>query len=398
MSDKKIRPADRLGNVSPSAMRELFEIAAKLRAQGKKVIDFGIGDIDIPMSKYVRDRLVEAIDEGKTRYGPNPGEFVLRKAIAKKYNTQHSLDLDEQNILVTSGAVESLLDIAFGYLNPGDEVIIQEPMFPYFGYQAILAGAKLVPVSTDLENEFKITPEALGEAITEKTKLVMINYPTNPTGGVLEHNDMKGLVEVCQDDGVILCSDEVYEKTTFDGYKAPSALDFGYENTIVINSGSKAYCMTGMRVGYAVAQSKEVIKPVAQIHQYNTAHAAVPNQLGMAAGIEHEAEIQETVLKILDERRQALVDHWSKIPGLKFDPPKATFYLYPDTTGTGMSGKEFAKFALEQGVVVVPGKTFCFSESIPGGDNCVRLSYGVGNVVDIKEAAEMLVAGLEAQH
>jgi aspartate aminotransferase len=391
----KIVPATRLAKVSPSAMRELFEIAGKLRAQGKKIIDFGLGDIDIPLPSTVREGMVKALDNGKTRYGPNSGEISLRQAIAKKYKTQRKADLTEANILVSCGALESLLDIALAYVNPGDEVIFNEPSFPYFGFQTLLAGGNLVPISLDSTTDFKLTPELLNEKITSKTKLVMVNFPTNPTGAYLSKGDMKAIVEICQDKNILLISDEVYEFITYDDYKSPSVLDFNYENVIVVNSASKALCMTGIRVGYSLSPAKEIIAPVAQVHQYNTAHAGVPNQLGVLKGLEHEEEIVATSMKILNERRQALIKYWGKIPGVKFDSPKATFYLYPDISGTGMNSTEFSKFALEQGVVVVPGHTFCFNKNVPGGENHVRLSYGVGSTTDIKDSAQMLIDGLQ---
>lgn len=391
----RVKPANRLSNVSPSAMRELFEIASRLRAQGKRVIDFGLGDIDVPLSPDVRQGIIDAIDQGKTRYGPNSGELSLRQAIAKKYKEQRGVDLTEPNILVTCGALESLLDIALAYVSPGDEVVFHEPTFPYFGSQVLLAGGVLKPISLDGSTEFKLTPELLNEKITSKTKIVAINFPTNPTSGYLSPNELKGIVEICQEKNILLVSDEVYEHITYENLKSPSVLDFDYDNVIVVNSASKALRMTGIRVGYCLSPIKEIIAPVAQIHQYNTAHAGVPNQMGALVGLEHEKEIVSDTIKIFDERRKALMEYWSKIPGVKFPSPKATFYLYPDVSGTGMNSKDFSKFALENGVVVVPGHTFCFNKNVPGGDNFVRLSYGVGTVSDIKDSAKMLIDGFE---
>ena len=395
---QKTKPANRLANVSPSAMRELFEIAGRLRAQGKRIIDFGLGDIDIPLSPQVRQGIINAIDAGKTRYGPNSGELVLRKAIATKYKEQRGVDLTEPNILVSCGALESLLDVALAYIDPGDEMVFHEPTFPYFGSQVLLAGGVLKPISLDNTTNFKLTPELLNEKITTKTKMVAINFPTNPTSGYISNSELKGIVEICEEKGLLLVSDEVYEHITYDNYKAPSVLDFDYENVIVVNSASKALRMTGIRVGYCLSPLIEIISPVAQVHQYNTAHAGVPNQMGVVKGLEYEKEIVKDTMRIFDERRKALVEYWSKIPGVKFDNPKATFYLYPDISGTGMNSKDFSKFALENGVVVVPGYTFCFNKNVPGGDNFVRLSYGVGAVSDIKDSAQMLIEGFEKQN
>ena len=387
-------PSDRLDGISPSAMRALFEVANKMRAEGKKVIDFGLGDINIPLPEPVLTGIKSAVDEGKTKYGPNQGELPLREKIAELNNRDHNLDLTLNNILISCGSLESLYNIAMAYVNPGDEVLIAEPEFAYFGWQVMLAGGKPVPIGTSMDNEFMLSVEQLQNAITPKTKALLINYPNNPTAAVLTASQFKAIVEVCEDNNILLISDEAYEKITFDGFKHKSALDFDYKNTLVVNSASKALCMTGLRVGYAISTNYDLLKPVIQVHQYNTAHAAVNNQYGVLAGMNHFDAIISNSIEVLQTRRDAITKYWSEIPGLKFNQPKATFYFYPDVTGTGMTGEEFAKFALDLGVVVVPGNTFCFDKSNPGGANHIRASYGITSPEEIKDAAKILIDGL----
>ncbi len=395
MSPNTVSPAKRLEGISPSAMRELFEIANRMRAEGKKVIDFGLGDINIPLPQAVLDGIKAAVDSGKTKYGPNQGEPLLRQKIADLNNNDHNLDLTADHVLVSCGSLESLFDISLAYVNPGDEVLIAEPEFAYFGWQVKLAGGIPVPLSTTMENDFKVTADQINEAITEKTKALLINYPNNPTGAILDDQSFRRIVETCQDNNLLLISDEAYEKLTYDGFRHNSALDYGYENTLVVNSSSKALCMTGLRVGYTVTTNHDLLKPVMQVHQYNTAHAAVNNQYGVVAGIENYSSIIDNSIRILQGRRDALVKYWSDIPGISFMDPKATFYLYPNVSNTGMTGKEFTTFALEQGVVVTPGNSFCFDSENPGGFEHVRVSYGITDEQDIQEAGLILKKALE---
>ena len=390
-----IQPSSRLDKISPSAMRELFEIANRMRAEGKTVIDFGLGDINIPLPEAVLSAIKQAVDEGKTKYGPNQGQPILRQKLAEVNNKDHDLQLDQDNVLITCGSLESLYNIAMAYINPGDEVLFAEPEFPYFGYQVRLAGGELVPLSVNNQTDFMLTPEMVNEAITPKTKALLINYPNNPTAAILEKKNFDGIVEVCEDANIMLISDEAYERITFDGFRHQSGLDYDYENILVVNSASKALCMTGLRVGYTITNNKELLKPVMQVHQYNTAHAAVNNQYGVLAGLEHFDDIISNSVSILQERRDAMVKYWSDIPGIEFDVPKGTFYLYPNVEASGMSAAEFTKFSLEQGIVLTPGGSFCFDSSNPGGYDHFRASYGMASVDDIAAAAETLKIAFE---
>jgi aspartate aminotransferase len=392
----KISSSQRLKDVSPSGMRKLFEIANEMRKQGKEVLDFGLGDIDIPMPNEVKSGLIKAVNKGLTRYGSNPGDPILREKIAERYNSNFNApDLTSENITVTCGALESLFDTLHAYFDPGDEIIIHEPSFKYFEYISRIAGAKPVLISTDPQKNFKLFADQVNEAITEKTKGILLNFPTNPTSAILSPKETKSISEVASDAKILLISDESYENIYFDGLKHNSFIEHGYPNTLLISSFSKSFCMTGLRVGYTIGASKEIVVPVNQIHQYNTAHANRPSQYAALAGMEHEESINKYVLDILTKRRDKIVDTWKKIPGLNFETPKATFYIYGNVSETGFgNSNEFCSFALEHGVILVPGTEFG-SNITPGLTDYFRMSFGVAEGGLIERGADLLKESLE---
>ncbi len=384
-----INRADRLGKVSASAMRKLFDIARELREQGKRVIDFGLGDINLGLPSKVRAELIKAIDDGQTTYGPNPGELILRQRIQKKYLDRYGVDIKD-NVVVTCGALESLFDIMLAFLNPGDEFIVHEPAFGYFKYQGLLAGG--IPLSVEANpSDFTLSADDVEKSITPKTKLIVLNFPTNPTGAILSSSELEKIIEVCQERNIIVVSDECYENIVYEGHKHVSALEFGYENTIVVNSFSKSFCMTGLRVGYCVTTNTDLYAPILQIHQYNVAHTSKPIQIAAAIALDEEMEIVKRNMEILAKRREATIRAFGDLPGVKNTfIHKGAFYLYPSVEGTGMDGEEFSEFALNQGIVTVPGSSFGSKEG-KSTKNYIRISYGfVKDIQDIIDAGQIL--------
>ena len=375
-------------------MRHLFDISREMAEEGKRVINFGLGDINLGLPSQVREALITAIDDGHTTYGPNPGEIILRQRIREKYLDRYGVDVKD-NIVVTCGALESLFDIMMAFLNPGDEFLIHEPAFGYFRFQGLLAGG--VPVSVESNpQDFTISAEDIEAAITDKTKLIVLNFPTNPTGAVLSRSELEKVIEISREHNLVVISDECYENITYDGHKHISALEFGYENIIVVNSCSKSLCMTGLRVGYCVSTNPDLYTPVLQIHQYNTAHSPKPIQIAAAIALKDEDEITTHNLEILGKRREASLKSFGKIPGVKNTfVHKGAFYLYPSVKGTGITGDGFSEFALNQGIIVVPGSSFGPKDG-NGTRNFVRISYGfVDGVEEIEEAGEILMEALE---
>ncbi|MFQ5979666.1 MAG: pyridoxal phosphate-dependent aminotransferase [Candidatus Heimdallarchaeota archaeon] len=391
---RSIKKAERLGKVSPSAMRHLFDIAREMTEKGKTVYNFGLGDINLGLPSTVREALIRAIDEGHTTYGPNAGEIILRQRIQKKYLERYGVDVKD-NIVVTCGALESLLDTMMAFLNPGDEFLVHEPAFGYFTHQGLLAGGIPVSIESDPQN-FAISADDIAAAITNKTKIFVLNFPTNPTGAILPRSELERIIEVCREHNLIVVSDECYENITYDGHKHVSALEFGYENTIVVNSCSKSLCMTGLRVGYCVTTNPDLYGPVLQVHQYNTASASKPLQIAVAIALEDEDEITKRNLEILQKRRAAALRSFGNIPGIRNTfIHKGAFYLYPSVEGTGMTGDEFSEFSLGEGVVVVPGSSFGSIDG-KGTKYFVRISYGfVDGVNEIEKAGAVLTDALE---
>lgn len=388
-----IKKAKRLEKVSPSAMRRLFSVSQEMAAQGKRVFNFGLGDINLGLPSKVQEALVQAVADGQTTYGPNAGEIILRQRIQKKYLDRYGVDVQD-NIVVTCGALESLFDVMMAFLNPGDEFLVHQPAFGYFTYQGLLAGGAPVRIETN-PDDFTLSADSVAGAISEKTKLIVLNFPTNPTGGVLSRSELGKIIDICREHNLIVLSDECYENITYEGHKHVSALEHGYENTVVVNSCSKSLCMTGLRVGFCVTTNPDLYAPILQVHQYNTASASKPVQIAAAIALEDEDEITKRNMEILTKRREASIKAFGKIPGIENTfIHKGAFYLYPSVEGTGMTGDEFSEFALNHGVVVVPGSFFGTKDGRTT-QYYIRISYGfVEGVQEIEEAGMTLMDAL----
>ncbi|MFX1513070.1 MAG: pyridoxal phosphate-dependent aminotransferase [Promethearchaeota archaeon] len=357
-------------NVKPSGLRELFDIANRLNKEGREVISLGIGDLDIETPTPIIKAMKKALEEGKTKYTANNGISELREAIATKYANEYSLDYDpETEVCVSCGALEALFDVAHAVFEPNDEFITPDPDFSYFTKQASMLGVieKRIP----LDDQFKLHGDDIRKEITPKTKLIHINFPSNPTGSVMSWKEIKEIVDIAAEHNLVLLSDEAYEKIVYQGHKHTCAAEFGYEKTIVIGSFSKSYAMTGFRLGYVCANA-ELMASIAKVHQLNTACANTAAQWAAVAGL-NSPNLTELILEQLTERRRVGLDGFSSLPGISIDyKPLGAFYLFPDVSGTGMDGTKFSKFCLEKaGVVVVPGEEFGKT-----GRNCVRISYG----------------------
>ncbi|MFW9928124.1 MAG: pyridoxal phosphate-dependent aminotransferase [Candidatus Thorarchaeota archaeon] len=381
--------AVRLNKVKPSGIRAIFTIANKMRIEGKRVIDFGLGDVNLGLPTVVKQGIIDAINEGKTSYGPDPGEPKLREKLSEKVKENYKVNIPSSNIMISCGAMESLFDTFLAYINPGDEVIIHQPSFGNCFHQILLAGGIPKIILSDPENDFLITAEMINEVISQKTKMLLINFPTNPTSMIIQRRELKNIVELCREKQIILVSDESYELLYYDDEKHVSALEFGYENTIVISSVSKSLCMTGMRLGFTIGATNQLMSPIFQVHQYNTVHATRPVQYGAIKGLENEKEIVSKNMEILDTRRKKIMNTWKNIPNIHFKTPKAGFYVYINIKDTGMNSDEFCRFTIKNGICLVPGTAFGMEIS-PGISDYCRLSYGMATEEDIIKAAGIL--------
>lgn len=385
---KSVKTASRLQGVSPSGLREFFEIGTKLAAKGIDVISLGIGDLDLPLPPFLSDAVADAFATGQTHYSSNAGIVELRQAISDRYKATYRLEYSPDEVLVTCGALEGLLDTMLALVNPGDRVFVQDPAFGYFANQAKLAGAEveLIPMTSDFDLDVQRYREAFEQ---KRPHMVIINSPCNPTGSVASEKNLKEIVELAAKYDSILVSDECYEFLRYDGKPHTCAGTFNRDNVIIINSFSKALAMTGLRLGYVVAPVN-LMRPIYQVHQYNTACAPTPIQVGAMKTLSNPKAFKGIIgqhRNVLDDRRKVALESFKPIKEFKFTyEPVAGFYLFPNVEGTGMTGPEFAISVLEEkGVIVVPGDQF--GTAYP---NNIRISVGSAPPNRIREAASRI--------
>ena len=363
---KRLSPA--VQSIAPSGIRKFFDIAAKM----EDVISLGVGEPDFVTPWPIRESCVYGLEQGYTSYTANRGLPELREEICKHYAECYDTHYDAAtDVLVTVGVSEAL-DLAMrALLAPGDEVLIPEPC--YVSYQActILAGGVPVAVPAKIENEFRITPEELEEHVTEKTKVLLIGYPNNPTGAIMTRKDLLGVAEFAKKHDLIVISDEIYGDLTYGGepHVAFSSLPGMQERTLLLNGFSKAYAMTGWRIGYALG-APAIIAAMTKIHQYTMLCAPITVQMAAIEALRHGEKYMKKMVAEYDRRRRLIYEGLTKM-GLKCFEPKGAFYIFPDITSTGYTDEEFAETLLEsEHVALVPGSAFgeC-------GKGHVRCSY-----------------------
>lgn len=367
MMDYKQILSQRIQEVPPSGIRKYFDIMAEM----DDAISLGVGEPDFQTPWHIRDAGIYSLEKGFTKYTPNAGLSDLRRAICRYLKRR--FDLDYQPIgqtLVTVGGSEGL-DLAFRcLLEPGDEVIIPTPSFVCYGPLVSMIHGVPVYVETKVENEFRLTPEELKAAITPRTKILVLPFPNNPTGGIMHREDLEALAEVLRGTNIMVVSDEIYAELTYGQHHVSMAnIPDMYERTIVINGFSKAYSMTGWRMGY-VCGPKEFIAAMTKLHQYGIMSAPTTSQYAAIEAMEHGDRDIETMKQEYDGRRRFLVDGFRQL-GLDCFEPRGAFYVFPCIRSTGLSSEEFCDRFLEQEhVAVIPGSAFG-----PGGEGFVRACY-----------------------
>ncbi|MCI7056383.1 MAG: aminotransferase class I/II-fold pyridoxal phosphate-dependent enzyme [Selenomonas bovis] len=365
-------------SIKPSGIRKFFDIAAKM----EDVISLGVGEPDFVTPWPIRESCVYGLEQGYTSYTANRGLPELREEIARHYTDVYETHYDAAtDILVTVGVSEAL-DLAMrALLAPGDEVLIPEPC--YVSYQActILAGGIPVAVPAKQKNEFRITPAELEEHVTPRTKVLLIGYPNNPTGAIMTREDLLAIADFAQKHDLIVISDEIYGDLTYGGeaHICFSSLPHMQERTLLLNGFSKAYAMTGWRIGYALG-APEIIAAMTKIHQYTMLCAPITAQLAAIEALRHGEKYMKKMVAEYDRRRRLIYEGFMKM-GLNCFEPKGAFYIFPDITSTGYTSEEFAEKLLEaEHVALVPGSAFgdC-------GEGHVRCSYAT-SVDKISEA------------
>ncbi|MFP4133474.1 MAG: pyridoxal phosphate-dependent aminotransferase [Halothece sp.] len=379
--------ANRVGEVSPSLTLEISAKAKAMKADGFDICSFSAGEPDFNTPPHVVEAAKRALDEGKTRYGAAAGEAELRSAIAQKLHLENNLPYSSENVIVTNGGKYSLFNLMQTLINPNDEVIIPSPYWLSYPEMVKLAGGVPVMVPTTAVQQYKITASQLQASITPKTKLLILNSPTNPTGTVYSRQELEALADVIVKNDLLVVSDEIYEKILYDDAEHTSIGSLNPEifaRTLVSSGFAKTYAMTGWRVGY-LAGSEKIIKAMTSIQSHSTSNVCTFAQYGAIAALKNplsENAISE-MLTAFTERRKVMLDVLSTVPQLSFPTPYGAFYLFLDISQTGKTSLEFANELLEEKqVATVPGIAF-------GNDACIRLSYAT-DMNTIKNGLERL--------
>ena len=367
----------RIQEVKPSGIRRFFDILEEM----KDAISLGVGEPDFVTPWHIRDAGIYSLEKGFTKYTSNAGMAELRREIAAYLNRRFGLQYDfAHQIVVTVGGSEAI-DLALRcILNPGDEVIIPVPSFVCYGPLTSMAGGTPVYVELKAENEFRLTAAQLRAALTPRTKAVVLPFPSNPTGGILERADLEALAGVLKDTNAMVLSDEIYAELTY-GQKhvSPANLPELYDRTIVVNGFSKSHAMTGWRMGY-VCGPEPVIQQMLKLHQFGIMSAPTTSQYAAVEAMRNGDPDIEHMREEYDRRRRYLVENLNRI-GLSCFEPKGAFYVFPDIRSTGLSSEEFCeRFLMEEKVAVISGSAFG-----PGGEGFIRCCYAT-SMKDIAEA------------
>ncbi|GJQ51737.1 MAG: aminotransferase [Anaerolineaceae bacterium] len=362
------RLSNRVAGLKPSGIRKFFDIAATM----KDVISLGIGEPDFTTPKPILEAGIRSLQEGNTHYTSNWGTLELRQAISNNLQRLYQLQYDPTNeIVATVGGSEALYLAFTAILNEGDEVIIPTPCFVSYQAEVILAGGVPVEVVCRKENQFVVDPDDIRKAITPRTKMILVGYPSNPTGAVATRETMTEIAKIAEEFNLIVVTDELYDRLVygFQHVSFPSVSESAKQRTILINGFSKSYAMTGWRIGYACGPA-DLIQGLVRIHQYSVMSAPTTAQdAGLAALQIGDPHIEEMRLEY-DRRRQLLVTGLNRL-GLSTFEPRGAFYAFPDIRSSGMDDETFAETLLrEEHVAVVPGSAFG-----PGGEGFTRMCY-----------------------
>jgi aminotransferase len=361
--------SERASVIPPSGIRKFFDLALTM----DNVISLGVGEPDFRTPWNICESSIYSIEQGTTSYTSNKGLQSLRDALSRYLGQHYQLPYTSNDEIIITSGVSEALDIAIrSVVDPGDEVAIAQPSYVSYAPCVTLSGGKPVPVRCTEKDHFKLNPEALLEQLTPKTKALIINFPNNPTGAVMNKSDLKAIADIVIDKDILLISDEVYAELTYDStHVAAATISDLWERTITLNGFSKAYAMTGWRIGYLCAP-KELCDAALKIHQYIMLCAPVMGQVGALEALRSAEEDKNSMVNEYRLRRNMFVAGLNRI-GLTCHVPEGAFYAFPSVKGTGLSDVEFAERLLkEQKVAVVPGSVFG-----PGGEDHLRCAYAV---------------------
>lgn len=375
-----LKLATRMAKIKPSPTLAITAKAKAMKAQGVDVVGFGAGEPDFDTPEHIKEAAVKALRNGFTKYTPVPGIDELREAVGDQLYRDYGLEYSKEEIIISCGAKHSLYNIAMVLYQPGDEVIIPAPYWVTYPDQVNLAEAVPVIVNTMEENEFKLTPEQLKEAITARTKALLLNYPNNPTGSTYTQKELEALAEVALSHNLWIISDEIYDKILYDGRRHSSIASISPKvkaRTLLVNGASKTYSMTGWRIGW-LAGNRELVAAMGKLQSQSTSNPTSMAQVAALAALRGSQECIGEMVAAFAERRNYIVRRLNKMEGLSCFNPHGAFYVFPNLSrlyGKSYNGKvignsmDFADYLLNEfKVAIVPGAAF-------GDDKCARLSY-----------------------
>jgi aspartate aminotransferase len=363
---------DRINSLSPSMTIAISTLAQELKAAGKDILSFSAGEPDFDTPQVIKDAAIKAINDGHTKYTAVDGTVEIKKAIQEKLKRENNLDYGLDNITVNVGAKHSLFNLFQAVIQDGDEVIIPAPYWVTYPELTKYSGGNVVEIATTDENGFKITADELKNAITDKTKMLILTTPSNPTGAVYTKEELQALAKVLEGTKILVASDEMYEKLTYDVefVSAASISDDMYNRTITINGLSKSVAMTGWRFGYMASSNLELMKAMKKLQSQSTSNINSITQKAAVAGLDGSADADVEMMKVqFQKRRDLAVDMFNAIDGLSVLKPDGAFYLFVNISQVSSDSMEFCKKLLEEkGVAVVPGVAF-------GSEGFFRFSF-----------------------
>lgn len=361
--------ADRMKRIGPSGTLATANLVDKLKAEGVDIISFALGEPDFTTPKHIIEAAKLALDDGFTHYTPSFGIPELRKAISEKSRSENGIPCKPENVIVTPtklGIFESLLALA----QKGDEVIVSDPGFVSYFQVINFTEAKIIGVALSDEDDFRLLPENVAEAVSPKTKVILLNSPNNPTGSVSTKDDLKGIADIARDHNIYIISDEIYEKIIYDGaHHSIASFEGMFEKTVTLNGFSKSYAMTGWRLGWAIA-TKEIVQAINRIQQHSLSCAVSFAQKAGVAALSGTQEPVNDMVKEFKARRDMVCQGINEIPKLSCRIPQGAFYVFVKYD-YDMPSIDFAKFLIEKAnVAVTPGSAFGVC-----GESYIRLSY-----------------------
>ncbi|MCS6983749.1 MAG: pyridoxal phosphate-dependent aminotransferase [Leptospiraceae bacterium] len=395
--------ADRMKEVAPSPTLAISALSASLRAQGKDVVGFGAGEPDFDTPDEIKEAAIEALRRGETKYTAVSGILPLRKAISEKLKKDHNLDYTPEEIVITNGGKQALYNFFMAVINPGDEVIIPSPYWVSYRDMVVLAGGKPVFISTGVEQNFKFTAEELRSAITKRTKAFVLNSPNNPTGIAYSREELATLAQVLEEHPhVLVVSDDIYEKLLYDGksfYNLAMVSREIFPRTVIVNGFSKAYSMTGWRLGYAACKERQIIEAMDTIQGQSTSNVTTFAQYGALKALGCDTSFIDQMKHHFVERRDYLLKELSQIKGMRIAKPDGAFYIFPDISGL-LQSPGFERLQRENPEEKDMGKLFCthllqdyLVAAVPGSafgyEPAFRISYAT-SLDQIKKGVERL--------